>query len=362
MGMNKTNWVFLVGNNGFGTTLVLRGLYLAINGISDATSDTKNFVSDDEKLAIYSIIATTQNGVENTIKASYDAPTAENKLFCAAYGPTRLDFASDNLPDEVLKNKNAAHSLFRSSGFLFNIERQLRDWHNEEPQKYDAVCAVLVELMPNITKVSFNKASKRIEYIETETDENGEKTELPALEFSQLATSYKSIITMVGDMIIRLWASQPDAATPHDLQGIVLIDEIDVHLHPIWQKKLPRLFSSVFPQVQFIVSTHSPIPLLGAPRGAAIIKVNRTKETGITTEYIDIDVTELTPNTILSSPIFGFGDFISTEFDPKTQRLRTADRFEKVLYDEFLQKKADALAGTTREQDLLAYFQSQQNQ
>ncbi|HCD6386302.1 TPA: AAA family ATPase, partial [Escherichia coli] len=44
----------------------------------------------------------------------------------------------------------------------------------------------------------------------------------------------------------------------HDMTGIVLIDEIDAHLHVTLQKKVFSFFSSSFPQIQFIVSTHSP--------------------------------------------------------------------------------------------------------
>ena len=53
-----------------------------------------------------------------------------------------------------------------------------------------------------------------------------------------------------------------------DLPGIVLIDEIDVHLHPLWQARIGKWFTRCFPKIQFIVTTHSPIICRAAVRGS----------------------------------------------------------------------------------------------
>jgi predicted ATP-binding protein involved in virulence len=71
---------------------------------------------------------------------------------------------------------------------------------------------------------------------------------------------------MIGDMMLCLFEQQIEVVDPAELAGIVLIDEIDIHLHPKWQKRVPEILHENFPKVQFIVSTHSPIPLLGALR------------------------------------------------------------------------------------------------
>jgi len=83
-----------------------------------------------------------------------------------------------------------------------------------------------------------------------------------------------------------------------------LIDELDLHLHPKWQRKLPKLLSNVFPNIQFIASTHSVIPFLGAPENSVFLKVNRSQAQGITIERIDIDISNLLPNSLLTSPLF----------------------------------------------------------
>lgn len=73
-----------------------------------------------------------------------------------------------------------------------------------------------------------------------------------------LSHGQKSVIAMVADMAWRLIMLNPKRDNPLEGQGIVIIDEIDLHLHPRWQQKiLPKLLET-FPGIQFIVTTHSP--------------------------------------------------------------------------------------------------------
>jgi predicted ATP-binding protein involved in virulence len=63
---------------------------------------------------------------------------------------------------------------------------------------------------------------------------------------------------MVGDLARRLAIANPQSVDPLQGSGVVLIDEIDLHLHPQWQRTVIGNLSRVFPNCQFIVSTHSP--------------------------------------------------------------------------------------------------------
>jgi predicted ATP-binding protein involved in virulence len=142
-----------------------------------------------------------------------------------------------------------------------------------------------------------------------------EKTEdgqlLDGVPFGALSAGSKSIIAMIGDMLIELLKNQ-DVDDPTELEGIVIIDEIDIHLHAKWQREFVIRLSRMFPKIQFIASTHSPIPLLGAPPETIILNVEKeTKKEGIVVKRLQIDVAELTPNTILTSPIFNFDWIIS---------------------------------------------------
>ncbi|MEY4936941.1 MAG: hypothetical protein RIS64_3300, partial [Bacteroidota bacterium] len=126
--------------------------------------------------------------------------------------------------------------------------------------------------------------------------------------------------------MIRLFKTQPEITKPSDLAGIVLIDELDLHWHPKWQRRLPTLLSEIFPKVQFIASTHSEIPLLGAPENSIFLKVTRTLEEGVKVHKIDIDLSNLLPNHLLTSALFDmdFNDITSVTHK-HTQDLRTED-------------------------------------
>jgi AAA domain, putative AbiEii toxin, Type IV TA system len=134
-----------------------------------------------------------------------------------------------------------------------------------------------------------------------------------------LAAGYRGILTLICDMVQRL--SEHPENTLEDLKGIVLIDEFDAHLHPKYQYELPNLLSKVFPKIQFIVATHSPMPILGAaPKTFAVLTVQRTKSKGITVERLDddIDIQRLNVNALLTSDIFNFGDIFARGATPDT--------------------------------------------
>ena len=86
------------------------------------------------------------------------------------------------------------------------------------------------------------------------------------VRIEQLSDGYRSILSMTFELIRQLSiAYGPDSVfdedDPHKVvcEGVVLIDEIDVHLHPTWQRRIGLWFRKHFPNIQFLVSTHSPI-------------------------------------------------------------------------------------------------------
>lgn len=74
----------------------------------------------------------------------------------------------------------------------------------------------------------------------------------------QLSQGEKSILALVADIARRLTLLNPSLSNPLDGTGIVLIDEIDLHLHPSWQQKIIKRLEETFKNIQFIVTTHSP--------------------------------------------------------------------------------------------------------
>ncbi len=87
------------------------------------------------------------------------------------------------------------------------------------------------------------------------------RVRLPA---AALSHGYQSTIALVADLIGQVMLETERAAVPlEDMEGIVLIDEIDLHLHPLWQRQLVPSLSRAFPNIQFIATTHSPMILPG---------------------------------------------------------------------------------------------------
>jgi predicted ATP-binding protein involved in virulence len=84
-------------------------------------------------------------------------------------------------------------------------------------------------------------------------DKNGR-----SLGLSQLSDGEKCVIALAGDLAQRLAIANPDIGNPLTGDGVVLIDEIDLHLHPQWQRMILPKLTETFPNCQFIVSTHSP--------------------------------------------------------------------------------------------------------
>ena len=76
--------------------------------------------------------------------------------------------------------------------------------------------------------------------------------------FDTLSDGYSAIISIVTELLLRMEAHE---AKNYDMEGLVLIDEIETHLHVELQKKILPFLTNFFPKIQFIVSTHSPFVL-----------------------------------------------------------------------------------------------------
>lgn len=74
----------------------------------------------------------------------------------------------------------------------------------------------------------------------------------------QLSDGERNMLALLGDLSRRLSVLNPGLANPNEGSGVVLIDEIDLHLHPGWQREVVANLEKTFPNCQFIVSTHSP--------------------------------------------------------------------------------------------------------
>lgn len=87
------------------------------------------------------------------------------------------------------------------------------------------------------------------------TMETGEKQELT---LNQLSAGYRNMLALVMDFARRLAQANPHLENPLEAEAILMIDELDLHLHPTWQQKIIPDLRKVFPNTQIIATTHSP--------------------------------------------------------------------------------------------------------
>lgn len=78
------------------------------------------------------------------------------------------------------------------------------------------------------------------------------------LLFSNISDGEKSLVLLFADIARRLAIANPNLGNPLQGTGIILIDEIEMHLHPSWQRKVCRKLKETFPKCQFVITTHSP--------------------------------------------------------------------------------------------------------
>ncbi len=119
----------------------------------------------------------------------------------------------------------------------------------------DCVKQAILSVLPNWTDLSFSFPEDDL--IGTSVDENGVETRRL---FRHLSDGYQSVVALVGTIAWRCIRLNPhlgkNAVT--ESPGIVLIDELDLHLHPNWQKRIVGDLKRTFPKIQFICTTHSP--------------------------------------------------------------------------------------------------------
>jgi predicted ATP-binding protein involved in virulence len=114
--------------------------------------------------------------------------------------------------------------------------------------------------LPEEPKIFFSAAFDDIVYQSEDND----------LPIGLLSAGYQSILWMTMDFAFRLALLNPTMTNPHDATGIVLIDEIDMHLHPKWQWNILDALESTFPNVQFIIATHAPIVISSCKNGTLL--------------------------------------------------------------------------------------------
>ena len=311
-------WHVLVGDNGSGKSTIVRAIAVALAGPSEAAALRQNWADwlrNGEKQGAIRLDLDHRSQVDKVTgrgraltkfmvpvglhfvrteprgprraaleEIRYDQVDPERYIwgtgagwFCASYGPFRR-FTGGSKDYEKLFYSNprlAPHlSAFGEDVALTECLVWLRDLHVKQLERrterglLDDVKAFINEggLLPHNTVLD-NVTSDAVVF----RDGNGCEVDV-----DQLSDGYRAILSLTFELIRQLVRTYGgDKVFRHirrgqmkiDLPGVVLVDEIDAHLHPTWQRRVGQWFVKYFPKLQFIVTTHSPLVCQAAEFG-----------------------------------------------------------------------------------------------
>jgi predicted ATPase len=143
-----------------------------------------------------------------------------------------------------------------------------------------------------------------------------------------LSDGFRSILALTGDLTWRLIEAFPESNDPLKEDGIVLIDELDIHLHPVWQRTIAGLLRETFPGIQFIMATHSPLVAAGAGEDAVTYRFYRDKKVTKVDQIKNIYAKSV--DDILQSDAFGLVSPFSPDTQKKIDRYYTLNKKKKL--------------------------------
>jgi CRP-like cAMP-binding protein len=143
------------------------------------------------------------------------------------------------------------------------------------------------------------------------------RTQARVTPLHQLSDGYKSLFAMVINIMRGLLADRKDLEYA---RGVVLIDEIESHLHPRWKMRIVKSLRTALPGVQFIFTTHDPLCLRGMKHGEVAV-IYRDSEGELHTVEGLPDVSKLRVDQLLTSEFFGLNSATDPEQDKLTAEL-----------------------------------------
>ena len=266
-------WTVLLGENNTGKTNVLRALSYLVTTRFQTTGTIDDEVVyryvrflSREKLGSYGeekkkdpfVKAKLSNGDEWT---SYSDKRIEGDvtsyLDIFPYGVNRVPARAvlserESLPHKTLFTSDAR--LLDLQEWLLQLDYSKQHGSSMSQKRLEKMHELLKsELFPEIKGFKFGR-------YELENDQVSVRFETidGDMRFDELGFGYQTTLTWLTDFCKRMFELYPNADNPLHEEAVVLVDEIDLHLHPKWQRDLVPTLSKIFPNVQFIVTTHSP--------------------------------------------------------------------------------------------------------
>jgi len=198
-------------------------------------------------------------------------------MVCYGYGATRRagkEIALSQDPSDF-----GSTTLFSDDAGLINIEEWLlqADYaalkaEGSEAQKYrrqfEQVKQILIEILPDVESIRIQTPEK-LQGLGRPIVLFG--TPYGEVPFRAMGLGYQTMIAWMVDLAARMMRRWPDSKNPITEPAVVLVDEIDLHLHPIWQRQLMGWLSERFTNTQFIVTAHSPLVVQSAADAKVVV-------------------------------------------------------------------------------------------
>ncbi|MDQ2731739.1 MAG: AAA family ATPase [Armatimonadota bacterium] len=243
-------------------------------------------------------------------------------LVCYGYGATRR-MGSASLSDK--RDGDPRASLFSDDATLINAEEWLlqadyaaskeSEAQGRRARRRDQIKQLLIDLLPDVKDIQFN-AGGDDEFPRVEVE-----THYGWVPMQSLSLGYKTLISWMVDLASHLFDRYPNSPNPLAEPAVVLVDEIDLHLHPQWQRTLIAYLTERFPNTQFIATAHSPL-VVQAASDANIVVLRREGDHVVIENDVEA-VKGWRIDQVLTSDLFGLESARPPQMDKLLQE-RTA--------------------------------------
>ena len=210
-------------------------------------------------------------------------------------------------------------SLFEEAYSLLPLSAWLPAYERDNPGRYKQVVTLI------------NKLMGKGHYRFTGEMEDGEylfqKGELQ-VPFPALSDGYRAYLGWIGDLLYHVCETCPSGNRLVDNHGIVMVDEIDLHIHPKWQISLLPALAGALPNIQFIVTSHSPL-LVGSLEWMNIVLMAQGIKQTSNPKRVKENIYGLDADQILLTDFFGMATTRApakeTQLQQLTEKARSGD-------------------------------------
>jgi predicted ATP-binding protein involved in virulence len=271
-----------------------------------------------------------------------------SSIICYGYGASRR-MGTTSLSET--QNMDTSASLFDDNAPLINAEewllqadyaaQRLEGTEQKEAEKRrDRIKEVLKTLLPDVSDLRFAPSPR----IPMQTTVHA-RTPYGWVPIRDMSLGYRTLMAWMVDFASRLFERYPDSPDPLAEPAIALVDEIDLHLHPRWQRILMQFLSNIFPNTQFIASAHSPL-VVQAATDANVVLLRRESDHVV----IDNDVQAIKGwriDQVLTSDLFNLESARPPQLDEALkERTRLLSKARLTARDRARLRKLEAQIGS----------------